>query len=411
MATIDSPAEPDKIAPALGDLADEDHPYDFNLICVNADMLPIVATALGRRFFEGRHTTGLWFWEVSHFPEQWQPSFDYLDEVWVASEHIAETLRPLSSTPVHTIRIPITPGQPDQASRAELGMPEGFCFLFVFDYRSVFRRKNPLGLVEAFCKAFEPGSGPSLVIKSICGDEFPAEREALAAAVRERPEIHLIEETITTAMKNAMIASCDCYVSLHRSEGLGLTMAEAMYFGKPVIATAYSGNLDFMTEENSFLVPHTMVEIGPDADPYPPDKEWAEPDLGRASALMRQAFENPQGAAVSEADAPPTTSAAPTRPRPPARGHRGEDGGGGGVCSLASSPQPPPGRPSGHTLAATCSSTCSTSPSLRPAAGPGRAYGLGETSLYAPAAPLRGPPAAHQRQHRGLAGRIAGDAQ
>ena len=298
IATIDCPTEPEEIYRALTDLDDEDQPYDFNLICVNADMLPIVATAAGRRFFESRHSIGIWFWEISHFPELWHGAFDHVDEVWVASEHIAEALRPLSSNPVHTIRMPITPGTPDEASRVELGMPEGFCFLFVFDYRSVFRRKNPLGLVEAFGKAFEPGSGPSLVIKSICGDEFPAEREALAAAVHDRPEIHLVEETIPTGMKNAMIAGCDCYVSLHRSEGLGLTMAEAMYFGKPVIATAYSGNLDFMTEENSFLVPHTMVEIGPDANPYPADSEWAEPDLDRTAALMRQVVEDPEEAGL-----------------------------------------------------------------------------------------------------------------
>jgi glycosyltransferase involved in cell wall biosynthesis/SAM-dependent methyltransferase len=298
LATIDSPTVPDEISEALGRLPEEDYPYDFNLICVNADMLPVVATALGRGFFEARRSAGLWFWEVSHFPEQWRQSFDYVDEVWVASEHIAEALRPLSSTHVHTIRLPIAPEDPEEMSRAELGLPEGFCFLFVFDYRSVFRRKNPLGLVEAFRRAFEPGSGPSLVIKSICGEEFPAEREALAAAVADRPEIHLLEDTVTTEMKNSMIASCNCYVSLHRSEGFGLTMAEAMYYGRPVIATAYSGNLDFMTEQNSFLVPHTMTEIGPDADPYPPDKQWAEPDLDRASELMRQVFENPKAATL-----------------------------------------------------------------------------------------------------------------
>ncbi|HEX6985892.1 MAG TPA: glycosyltransferase family 4 protein, partial [Planctomycetaceae bacterium] len=254
VATIDSPTVPEEIGEALDRLPEEEFPYDLNLICVNADMLPIVATALGHRFFEARHSTGLWFWEVSHFPEQWRPSFDYVDEVWAASEHVSEALRAISSTPVHTIRMPVVPEPPGEATRAELGMPEGFCFLFVFDYRSVFRRKNPLGLVEAFCRAFEPGSGPSLVIKSICGEEFPAEREALMAAVAERPEIHLIEDNVTTAMKNAMIAACDCYISLHRSEGLGLTMAEAMYFERPVIATAYSGNLDFMTEENAYLV-------------------------------------------------------------------------------------------------------------------------------------------------------------
>lgn len=296
-AEVDAPTEVRKIADALGGLGYEDYPYDFNLICVNADMLPFVAKGLGPRFFEGRHSAGLWFWEVSHFPEEQRHAFDNVDEVWVASEHVADALRPLSSKPVQTIRMPIVPGEPAEATRAQLGMPEGFCFLFLFDYRSVFKRKNPLGLVEAFCRAFEPGEGPSLVIKSIGGDGFHAERRALAAAVADRPEIQLIENTVSKEMKNAMIASCDCYVSLHRSEGLGLTMGEAMYFGKPVIATAYSGNLDFMTAENSFLVPYSMVEIGPDAAPYPPSKEWAQPDLDRAAELMREVFENPEMAA------------------------------------------------------------------------------------------------------------------
>lgn len=297
LTTIDAPTDPDAIAAGLSGLHDPDHPYDFNLICVNADMLPYVARALGPRFFERRRSAGLWFWEVSHFPEDWRPAFDHVNEVWVATEHVAETLRPLTTTPVRTVRVPIVPSPPDQVGRAELGMPEGFCFLFVFDYRSVFKRKNPLGLVEAFKRAFEPGSGASLVIKSICGDEFPAERQALAEAVADRPEIKLVEETVTTGEKNAMIASCDCYVSLHRSEGLGLTMAEAMYFGKPVIATAYSGNLDFMSEGNSYLVPYEMTEIGPDANPYPPDKEWADPDLDAGAALMREVFEHRQMAA------------------------------------------------------------------------------------------------------------------
>jgi len=303
VAEVDAPADAKKIAGALGGLGYEDYPYDFNLLCVNADMLPLVAKGLGPRFFEGRHSAGIWFWEVSHFPEEQRHAFDNVNEVWVASEHVAEALRPLSPKPVQTFRVPIVPGEPAEATRAELGMPEGFCFLYLFDYRSVFKRKNPLGLVEAFRRAFEPGEGPSLVIKSIGGDRFQAERRALAAAVADRPELQLIEDMVSKGMKDAMIASCDCYVSLHRSEGLGLTMGEAMYFGKPVIATAYSGNLDFMTAENSYLVPHTMVEIGPDAAPYPADKEWAEPDLDRAAELMQQVFRNPQEAAQRGAQA------------------------------------------------------------------------------------------------------------
>ncbi len=289
-AAIDTPAEPSEIDRVLKGIDDTEHPYDYNLICVNADMLPAVAAALGPRFFTGHRTAGLWFWEISTFPEQWLASFNALDEVWVASEFVASSLRPVAPIPVRTMRVPVTPAEPIEISRAELGMPEGFTFLFVFDYRSVFRRKNPLGLVEAFCKAFEPGAGPSLVIKSIFGEEFPDHREQLAQAVAERPEIQLNEENIPAAAKNAMVASCDCYVSLHRSEGLGLTMAEAMYFGKPVIATAYSGNLDFMTRDNSFLVPTSSVRIGEDAEPYPADGEWAEPDLDHAAELMRSVF-------------------------------------------------------------------------------------------------------------------------
>jgi glycosyltransferase involved in cell wall biosynthesis len=297
-AEIDAPIDPVEIQKGLSRIAASEHPYDFNLICVNADMLPAIAAALGPRFFSGRRTAGLWFWEVSQFPEMWMRSFDDLDEVWVASEFVAEALRPVTAKPVRTIRVPVTPGPAAEMTRAELGMPEGFCFLFIFDYRSVFRRKNPLGLVEAFTKAFKPGEGPSLVLKSVAGDEFSAERAQLAAAIVDRPEIHLVEETVSVEAKNAMIASCDCYVSLHRSEGLGLTMAEAMYFGRPVIATGYSGNLDFMTAENSYLVPQSAATIGPDAEPYPPDGQWAEPDLNFAARVMRAIVADPEKAAI-----------------------------------------------------------------------------------------------------------------
>jgi hypothetical protein len=297
-AAIDVPTDAEALPAALEALPPEGHPHDFNLFCVNADMQPAVVAAAGPRFFADRRSAGLWFWEVSTFPPSWFRSFDSLDDVWVATEHIAAALRPVAPVPVRTVRMPIVPVPPAAIGRAELGMPEGFCFLFVFDYRSVFRRKNPLGVVRAFCQAFGPGEGPSLVIKSVSGQEFPAEREALRAAAAERPDIHLAEDTVSAEAKNAMIARCDCFVSLHRAEGLGLTMAEAMYFGRPVIATGYSGNLDFMTAENSFLVRHEMVPIGPGAAPYPAEGEWAEPDLDHAAELMRRVFEQPQLAAA-----------------------------------------------------------------------------------------------------------------
>ena len=297
-AAIAVPADADGLAAALGSLAAEDHPYDLNLFCLNADMMPAVVAAAGPKLFADRRSVGLWFWEVSTFPAYWSRSFDALDEVWVATEHVAASLRPVSPVPVRTVRMPIVPSPPAKMSRAELGMPEGFCFLFVFDYRSVFARKNPLGAVSAFCRAFEPGEGPSLAIKSVAGEAFPAEREELRKAAAGRPEIRLIEETVSAAAKNAMIAGCDCYLSLHRSEGLGLTMGEAMYFGRPTIATGYSGNRDFMTARNGFLVRYGLTPVGPGADPYPADAEWAEPDLDHAAKLMRRVYERPRLAAA-----------------------------------------------------------------------------------------------------------------
>ena len=297
IAPIDIPVEEPKLAGALSGLKPEDRPFDLNLFCVNADMLPSVARAASEDLFRGHHSAGLWFWEVERFPERWRNSFDHLDEVWTASEFVAEALLPLAPVPVRTIRVPVTPGEPSEADREALGMPGGFCFLFVFDYRSVFRRKNPLGLIEAFSRAFEPGEGATLLLKTVGEEVYPEQAAELEAAAAAHPDIHLLSGILEAEEKNALIANSDCYVSLHRSEGLGLTMAEAMYFGKPVIATAYSGNLDFMDAENSYLVDYTLEKIGEGAEPYPSFARWAEPSSAHAAAQMRAVFDDREEAA------------------------------------------------------------------------------------------------------------------
>jgi len=153
-------------------------------------------------------------------------------------------------------------------------------------------RKNPWGLVDAFGAAFAPGEGPLLVIKSINARQRPDQAERLRLHVAGAPDILLLEDYLDADDRDALVGLCDCYVSLHRSEGLGLTMAEAMAFGKPVIATGYSGNLQFMTEANSFLVPWTPTSIPAGCEPYPPGGRWAEPDLDAAAGLMRTVFED-----------------------------------------------------------------------------------------------------------------------
>lgn len=271
-------------------------PHAVNLVSVNADVLPDFARQVGHGFFAGRYTIGLWAWEVTPFPAAYAGAFDHVDEVWVLSRHVADAIRPLSPVPVLNIRLPVEVPELEPRSRTQLGLPEGYLFMLAFDHESVFERKNPLALIDAFTRAFEPGSGAALAIKTMNAEAHPEDARRLREAAAEHPDVQVIDAVLPRAEKDAMIASCDCYVSLHRAEGFGISLAEAMWLGKPVIATGFSGNLDYMTEENSRLVDHTLVQIGPGHDPYPPEGQWADPDTEHAARLMRAAFDDPDSA-------------------------------------------------------------------------------------------------------------------
>jgi glycosyltransferase involved in cell wall biosynthesis len=268
--------------------------FPVNLICMNADALGEFAAQVGSDFFRSRYSIGMWFWEVEKFPEIWISALDHVDELWLPTEHVVKAVKPVSSVPITKVTIPVDMPPVLPASRAELDLPEGFLFLFSFDHHSVFERKNPLAVIEAYTRAFQPDDGAALVVKSINAASAPDDHGRLLAAATGRPDVHILDGYLSQEKKNAMVAACDCYVSLHRAEGFGLTMAEAMYLGKPVMATGYSGNLDFMNDDNALLVEHRLVPIGPDASPYPPDGEWADPDVEHAARLMREVFDRPQ---------------------------------------------------------------------------------------------------------------------
>jgi glycosyltransferase involved in cell wall biosynthesis len=264
---------------------------DINLVCVNADSTPAFARAMGPGFFEGRHTIGYWFWETSAFPPSMHTAFDFVDEVWAATDFVADAIRGAGSgVPVYTVPPPlVAPAVDASVTRAALGLPaDRFLFLFSFDYLSVAERKNPLGLIEAFTRAFPNHDGPLLVLKTINAGLRPAESERVRLAAQRHPHIRVLDDYYDSGTQAALMALCDCYVSLHRSEGLGLTMAEAMALGKPVIATGYSGNLQFMTAENSWLVGWSAAQVPADAPPYTPGTIWADPDLDQAAACMRE---------------------------------------------------------------------------------------------------------------------------
>ena len=255
----------------------------FNLVCVNAPELPAFAADVGHEFFEGRRTIGVWAWEVDRIPADWAPAFPLVDEIWVYSQYVAEILSRAAMVPV--VRVPLAVIRPvvPEGTVLDLGLPDRFTFLFLFDFYSTLVRKNPLGLIDAFKRAFEPGEGPQLVLKSHNGDYKPERLASVLAAIGDRPDILLVDRFLTPAEKNALMDRSDCYVSLHRAEGFGLTLAEAMALGKPVIATGYSANTDFMTPANSYLVEHGYTEVGPEGENYP-----ADGTLGRARPRPRR---------------------------------------------------------------------------------------------------------------------------
>ena len=294
LSTIEAPANRQGHVYAAGNSTN--NPFPINIICVNADALPDFASAAGAEFFEGRYSIGLWWWEVEQFPERFDPAFDYLDEIWVGSRFVADAISPVSPVPVVVMPVALDFADCEPLQAGEFGWPDAFTFLYSYDYNSVFERKNPLAAIEAYTAAFGPEDGTALVLKSINSERDAANHQRVIDAVGDRSDIIVLAEYLDAGDKNRLAASCDCYLSLHRSEGFGLTLAEAMYFGKPAIATAYGGNLEFMTAENSFLVPCEMTAVGDGNDPYPSDAEWAEPNIAVAASLMREVFDDQEAA-------------------------------------------------------------------------------------------------------------------
>jgi glycosyltransferase involved in cell wall biosynthesis len=273
-------------------------PSDTNLICINADQLPRVARRLERDFFDHCYNIGFWSWEAEVFPPSMLGAFNFVEEVWVPSEFVRLAIAKVSPVPVSKIPFPLkvdarTPAAP---ARSELRLPETCLFLFCFDFSSVFQRQNPVGLIEAFKQAFARGEGPVLVIRSSNGDRHLSELEQLYYVRGDRSDIIIRDDPLSEGEKRGLMATSDCFISLHRSTGFGLDLAEAMLMEKPVIATRYGGNLEFMNDANSFLCRHELRLIGNEAAPYPPQARWAEPDIAEAARLMRQVRENPQEA-------------------------------------------------------------------------------------------------------------------
>jgi GT2 family glycosyltransferase/glycosyltransferase involved in cell wall biosynthesis len=270
--------------------------YDTTLVHLNPDLFPFGYEYARLAPRPGTYHIAMWAWETEAVPEDWKEISKQTDEVWATSTYVADSLRRVLDVPVHAIHMGFELGPIAKVDLATYGVPSGaFVFLFIFDMNSTIARKNPLGLMTAYKQAFQNGENASLIVKTSggvthCEDFYLLQKEA------KKVGAIIVDERLPGAELNGLIAASDCYVSLHRSEGLGLTLAEAMMLGKPTIATGYSGNLDFMDQTNSLLIGYHLTEIQETAGPYEKGHRWAEPSIPEAARAMRWVFDHPDEA-------------------------------------------------------------------------------------------------------------------
>ncbi|MHB8627833.1 MAG: glycosyltransferase [Aggregatilineales bacterium] len=270
--------------------------YPINLLSFNLHELPLVAETQLRALTCGKYTIAQWFWELNQVPLHFRSQVGRVDELWVPSDFTRRSFALLTKHPIKVIPPPVAITVSPDTNRASFGLPDKrYLFFFHFSAISCNGRKNPLAVVRSFERAFglPLTTGPLLVIKAQHLSSVPEYAHALHQAV-ERVGGILLTDNYTRQQMNDLLECIDVYVSLHRSEGFGLGMAEAMYLGKPVIATDYSGNTDFMTADNSYPVRYDLRLITPDDHVlmpdcgyvYEPGQVWAEPDVQHAAEWM-----------------------------------------------------------------------------------------------------------------------------
>jgi glycosyltransferase involved in cell wall biosynthesis len=275
------------------------NPYPVNLLFINADQTDVIYKFLGPDYFADKYNIGYWLWEQETFPGQWAHAFNYFNEIWTSSSFCANALSKISPIPIVKIPLPVIRQKYKKYKRDYFSLPSNtFIFLFIFDFLSVFERKNPLDLIKAFQKAFPKKGSATLVIKTVNAKYNQRAFLKMNSLIAKNDSIILLDGYFSRAQLDSLVRLCDCYISLHRSEGFGFPIFEAMAHKKPVIATSYSGNVDVMNINNSYPVKYKLIHLSKDEGPYKKGGVWAQPEIDHAATLMQRVYNNQNEAKV-----------------------------------------------------------------------------------------------------------------
>ncbi|HSC66137.1 MAG TPA: glycosyltransferase family 4 protein [Cellvibrio sp.] len=259
---------------------------------LNPPMLPPVILQMGLGNFKKTYNIGYWAWELEAIPAEWIKALRYMNAIITPSRFTTDVIQRYASYPVLTATHPVTRGVATAGIRAQLGIPDNaFVISNIFSFGSAMERKNPMGLIAAFKEAFAGVNDAYLVLKANAGANSP-EKQALMEAIASYPQIRLVDQHWSRADVLGLIQSSDIYASLHRSEGFGLTIAEAMLLDTPVLVTAWSGNMDFCNAENSFLVGYKPIKVN---SSHPEFREfdnatWADADVQQTAKILGDVY-------------------------------------------------------------------------------------------------------------------------
>jgi glycosyltransferase involved in cell wall biosynthesis len=263
-----------------------------NIFFINGDEIAPILARLKNEMSSRSYNIIYPAWELSIYPSEWASQLELFGEVWAQSRFVYESLKRAVSKPVHYLPLAAEVNISSFLDRRYFGIPESsYVFLFFFDFTSYIARKNPLDVLKAFEKVCRkrPGEDVRLVIKTGGATQRREDYIRIKEAFDRFPykdRLIFISKTLSNNEIKNLVRCCDCFISLHRSEGFGRGMAEAMFLGKPVIATGYSGNLDFMNDENSCLVSYDLVPLTEGQYPHWCGQVWAQPDIDQAVGYM-----------------------------------------------------------------------------------------------------------------------------